>query len=166
MNTLTIIPAIILAGLAAGGYLGYEVGTRKLLAVQAQLADVRRTLDTENREYQRTRQQLVDTATQIEAQHRREQDRIKADYQSQVQHLKDSNDDAQRRIASLDAQISAIDRERRSIQQDRQPANGAAEAARLQVLDAERSANTAEIAGLACLQAAVPVAQIASFQHN
>lgn len=166
MNTFTIIPAAILAGLAAGGYLGYEVGTRKLTTVQSQLTDLRRTLDTENREYQRTRQQLVDAATQIEARHQREQDRIKSDYESQVQQLKDSNDGAQRRIASLSARISAIDRQRDSIQHERQPVGGSPEAARLQALDAERSTDAAAVAGLACLQAVVPAAQIASLHHD
>jgi len=166
MNTFTLVPAALLVGLATGGVLGHQAGTRQLLAVQTRLADLNHTLDTQARAYQLARGQLAASAAEVETQDRQAQDRLDATYQAQKQRLQDDNAQAQQRIAALQSRMGVIDREREAIRQTSASAPAADAAARLGVLDAERSADASQLTSLACLQAAVPAEQLASLRND
>jgi len=170
MNTFTLLPAALLVGLAAGGVLGHQVGARQRVAVQARLDDLNHTLDTQARAYQLARTQLAASAADIEAQARQAQDRLQATYQAQKQRLQDGNAQAPQRIAALQRRVGAIDREREAIRQASASVPGgdatATATARLGALDAERSADAAQLTALACLQAAVPAEQLASLRSD
>ena len=160
------VSAVALVSLAAGGLLGYEIGSRRLSAVQGALDSLHRTLAAQERQYEGARRQLVDSSGAIATEHQRDQDRLKADYELKTRRLEASNQDAERRIALLASRMGALDRERMSILGNPGPAGSASAAQRLAALDAERAEAATEKAGLACLGVRVPSEQVASLRKD
>jgi len=161
-SQLKLIVGTAVAMLMLG--VGYSFGARKVDALEAQIAAIKRESDDAAGRLKKSQAEIDRTLKDKEAEFAKQAQQLKAKADQRAKDLAAALAGANSRIESLQAQVSGLDARRAKLVADRDAAPTAAERKKLQdqidAVDQEKKTLMTRVDANACLALAVPEAVI------
>lgn len=157
LGNLKLIAA--LAGASAMLFLGYTFGARKVDALEAQIAEIKRESDDAAGKLRKSQDDIVQALKAREEEYAKQSALLRSEADQKAKDLAAALSGANSRIAVLQAQVSTVDARRAKLVADRDTAS-TAERKKLQeqidALDREKKDLLTKVDANACLALAVP----------